>query len=118
MSADGARGFTLLETLVAFAMLSVVLAAAYAAMGSAGRAAGAGGDRLDALARAENALARAAAAPLSAGAVRRAEGDWVETVTVAPFPSRATPLWRVEARAEHAGGAAATLATVMPGRAR
>lgn len=77
------RGFTLLETLVAFTALALILGAAYAALGGGARGVGAAAERLAALAEAENALAEAVAA-VSAG--RAPAGTAGVAITVDRWP--------------------------------
>jgi prepilin-type N-terminal cleavage/methylation domain-containing protein len=116
MSAD--RGFTLLEALVATALLAATLTAGYAAL-SGGATAGAAGDRrLAALAVAESTLerARGLADPASAGGTARVDGFATKT-TAAARPDGLT-LLRVEVAGADGGRTLVVLETLAGPTAR
>ncbi|MEL6265940.1 MAG: prepilin-type N-terminal cleavage/methylation domain-containing protein [Pseudomonadota bacterium] len=127
-------GFTLLEVLVAFVILALVLAGAYAGIGQGAATQGEATRRLEALTIAENALARVGAdLPFARATHRLDDGAWQVTLTVAPlrpagpWQSLATAPWRLEvavapARAARGRGpgrtpGALTLATTRLGPA-
>lgn len=112
-----AAGFTLLECLVAFAALGLILSASYAAFGAGARGADAAAMRLEALARVESALARAAVSPPAGGVAETRDGGWTLRVSVAPY-AEMPGLLRVEAEARWRDGLAErrlSLATLAPG---
>ncbi len=121
------RGFTLLETIVAFAALAVILGAVYGGLAAGTRSARAAGDYLEALARAETAIARAGVThPLVAGTRERRDGRWTERVAITRDPATADAarvglaLYRVSADITWQDGAATrrvALATLKPGPA-
>lgn len=112
------RGFTLVEVLVAFVMLALVLAAGYGAMG-AGLRGGAAAERyIEALGRAESALARVVA-PVPGETVRR-DGGWTERLRVARHAEvGGASLLRVEAEVSWRDSGRAdrrvVLVTLVPG---
>lgn len=122
----GEAGFTLLETLVALAIVAIALGAAYAGFASGARATHRAETALEALTRAESALALVGAEiPLTEGETVRRDGVWTMTVAIAPHRPGAAYAWaplglrplmvRAEARAE--GGAAVRLETLRLGAA-
>lgn len=75
------RGFTLLEVLVAFLVLSLILTAAYQSIGSSTRAVEHGERRLAALTIAEGVMARLGAdLSLAPGEQVVSEGPWTATI--------------------------------------
>ncbi|SDZ89213.1 PulJ/GspJ family protein [Rubrimonas cliftonensis] len=111
-------GFTLLECLVAFTALALILSASYAAFGAGARGADAAATRLEALARVESALARAAVSPPAGGAAETRDGRWTVRMTAAPY-AEAPGLVRIAAEARWRDGAAErrlSLATLAPAR--
>jgi general secretion pathway protein I len=105
-------GFTLVETLVAFTLLAVVLAAAYGALGQGAEAGARAALRIEAVARAESLLARARVAPVPAEA---RDGRWTERLRVEPGPLEG--LLAVEAEIawrDGPGEGSVTLGTLVP----
>ncbi len=85
----GDRGFTLLEVLVAFTLLSLVLGAAYASMGAGTKAVIRAGDGLEGLARAESFMNRLGSdVQLERGLLERREDGWTLTATIRPSTVR------------------------------
>lgn len=119
-------GFTLLETLVAFAIVALMLGAAYAGFASGARATLRAETALAALTRAEAALARVGPEiPLAPGGTTLRDGDWTVTVAIAAHRPEASYAWaplglrpltvRVEATAAY--GAPVVLETLRLGAA-
>ncbi len=112
--AEGARGFTLLEVMVAFVVASLVLGAAYRTISGASEAALRADAALAALTAAEAALARVGAEiPLVPGETRIAEAGLVALVEIRPAREGSAGLGlgamavTVEMRGEGAEGAPA-----------
>ncbi|MGF1447127.1 MAG: type II secretion system protein J [Pikeienuella sp.] len=85
---SGTAGFTLLEVMVAFVIVSLVLGGAYAAMTSATRATLRADMALAALTRAEGALARIGAdIPAVPGSQRLEEDGWDILVEISTHPA-------------------------------
>ncbi|MEL6476091.1 MAG: type II secretion system protein [Pseudomonadota bacterium] len=95
MSERRDRGFTLLETMVAFAILVLVLGAAYRSLGAGSRSAASAETLVAALSVAESALARIGT-DLSDDPGRRVvvEGGWQIDLTIQPYRPAEDPLWR------------------------
>ena len=93
---SGARqaGFTLIEALVAFVIVSLVLGAGYAGMAGGLRAATRAEDALGKLARAEATLARIGPEiPLAGGETVLAGEPWGVTVAIEPHRPADALLW-------------------------
>ena len=81
----GDRGFTLLEVLVAFTLLSLVLSAAYASMGAGTNAMARAGDGLEGLARAESHMNRLGGdIPIQEGVRETRVDGWTLTIGIRP----------------------------------
>lgn len=127
--AESAQGFTLLETLVAFAVIAVVLGAAYAAIAQGARAGAKAETVLQALTRAEAAMAQVGPEiPLVPGqTVRQADG-WVTSIDVSEYVPASAAQWSalqvrpllVTVTVQEAGAAqsAVTLEALRLGRVR
>jgi len=88
------RGFTLIEALVAFVIVSLVLGAGYAGMAGGLRAAARAEEALEKLARAEATLARIGPEiPLAEGETVVAGEPFAVTVAIAPHRPRDALLW-------------------------
>jgi general secretion pathway protein I len=107
-------GFTLIEALVALAILGVALAAVLRAYGAGFRSAERAGMQTHALLLAESRLAEAAATMTGPGERRGAAGGYSWRVIAAPFPVEGVeqPLLRLEARVAAPDGAEARLVTL------
>ncbi len=84
------RGFTLLEVLIAFAILTVSLAAVYEVLASGARRSARLSERMPALALAESLLAEHVVRPLDTPSSQSGtKGPYRWTVTIAPSPTNA-----------------------------
>lgn len=110
----GDSGFTLIEALVALAILGVALAAVLRAYGAGFRSAERAEMQTHALLLAESRLAEAAATLTAPGESRGVAGGYAWRVTAAPFPVEGVvePLLRIEVRVAAPGGAEASLVTL------
>lgn len=110
---NDARGFTLIETLIAFTLLALVLAGAFRVFDDALSATGRAEARLDALAQAKAILA--SAAPDGAGQTDLSISGWSRRLSVSTVVDR-PGLYRLEARVgpEAGGGAPVVLITWRP----
>lgn len=107
-------GFTLIEALVALAILGVALAAVLRAYGAGFRAAERAEAQTQALLIAESKLAEAAATVREAGELRGTEGAYAWRVTAAPHEAEGAdkPLLRLEVRVAGPDGGEVRLATL------
>lgn len=107
-------GFTLIEALVALAVLGVVLAAVLRAYGAGFRSAEQAEDRTRALLIAESRLAEALATTIAPGEWSGAQGPYGWRVVAAPYPleGAAKPLLRLEARVRSPDGAEVRLVSL------
>ena len=107
-------GFTLIEALVALAVLGVVLAAVLRAYGAGFRSAERAETRTQALLIAESRLAEAAASLREPGEASGAQGPYAWRIVAAPFPLDGVekPLLRLEARVVAPDGGEVRLATL------
>lgn len=88
------RGFTLLETMVAFAVVALVLGAAYASLSAGARASHRAETALAALTRAEATMARIGAdIPLVPGRQGLVDGDWSLDIQIAPALADRSEVW-------------------------
>lgn len=106
-----ARGFTLIEVMVSFTLLSVVLAASYQGYAQGPESDARAQIRIESVQKAEARLAvvRAGIAPLQAA--ERRDGPWRETVTIEPGPVPA--LWQVSVEVAHDGHGPVRLDTMV-----
>jgi general secretion pathway protein I len=107
-------GFTLIEALVALAILGVALAAVLRAYGAGFRSAERSEMQTQALLRAESRLAEAAATLTEPGERRGDAGGYAWRVAATPFPVEGVekPLLRIEVRVAAPDGAEARLVTL------
>lgn len=107
-------GFTLIEALVALAVLGVVLASVLRAYGAGFRSAERAESRTQALLIAESRLAEAAATVNEAGETSGAQGPYAWRVVAAPFALEGVekPLLRLEARVVAPDGGEVRLVTL------
>lgn len=88
------RGFTLLETMVAFAVVALVLGAAYASLSAGARASHRAETALAALTRAEATMARIGAdIPLIPGRQELVDGDWSLDIRIEPALRDRAEVW-------------------------
>lgn len=101
MAKRGQRGFTLLETLVAFSILSVSLSIFYNTFSiSLDRQAGID-DEIGALTLAENNLVQVGESiPLTAGLLEGQEGNYAWTLAILPRPDPDSSLWLYQVTSE------------------
>jgi general secretion pathway protein I len=107
-------GFTLIEALVALAILGVALAAVLRAYGAGFRSAEGAEMQTHALLLAESRLAEAAATLTEPGEIRGEADGYAWRVAAAPFPIGGVekPLLRIEVRVAAPNGAEARLVTL------
>ena len=110
----GEAGFTLIEALVALAILGVALAAVLRAYGAGFRSAERAEMQTHALLLAESRLAEAATTLREPGERRGSDGGYAWRVSAAPFPidGVAKPLLRLEVRVSAPNGSEARLTTL------
>ena len=110
----GDTGFTLIEALVALAILGVALAAVLRAYGAGFRSAERAEMQTHALLLAESRLAEAATTLTEPGESRGREAGYAWRVTAAPFPVEGVdePLLRIDVRVVAPDGSEARLGTL------
>lgn len=110
----GEAGFTLIEALVALAILGVALASVLRAYGAGFRSAERAEMQTHALLLADSRLAEATTMLTEPGESRGREAGYAWRVTASPFPVQGVdePLLRIEVRVVAPDGAEARLATL------